>query len=237
MVALNGTQITWFGHATIKIVTPQGKVILIDPWMTGNPSCPPELKHIDKVDLLLVTHGHADHTTDLMAVAQQHHPTVVANMELAGWLGSKGIERLVDLNLGGSTIFEGITVSMTQALHSSSLPGESGYVGVPVGYVIQLENGLTIYNSGDTTVFSDMQLIQEIYKPDLAILPIGDHYTMGPKIAALAVKLLGVKQVIPVHYGTFPLLRGTPAALSEELGRIGLSDVEVIALKPGQTVS
>ncbi|MBO0781428.1 MAG: metal-dependent hydrolase [Ktedonobacteraceae bacterium] len=233
---LNGTQITWFGHATFKITSPQGKVILIDPWLTDNPSCPPELKRVDKVDLLLVTHGHFDHTGDLLAVAKQHQPTTVAVMELAGWLGSKGVKTAIDLNIGGSETFEGITVSATQALHTSSLPGENVYVGVPIGFVIRLENGLTIYHAGDTTVFSDMQLIRELYAPDIAVLPIGDHYTMGPKAAALAVRLLGVKQVIPMHYGTFPLLTGTPAALREELGRIGLSDVEVVAMTPGQTI-
>ncbi|MBO0796862.1 MAG: MBL fold metallo-hydrolase, partial [Ktedonobacteraceae bacterium] len=130
---LNGTQITWFGHATFKITSPQGKVILIDPWLTDNPSCPPELKRVDKVDLLLVTHGHFDHTGDLLAVAKQHQPTTVAVMELAGWLGSKGVKTAIDLNIGGSETFEGITVSATQALHTSSIPGENVYVGVPIG--------------------------------------------------------------------------------------------------------
>jgi L-ascorbate metabolism protein UlaG (beta-lactamase superfamily) len=234
---LNGTHITWFGHATFKITSAQGKIILIDPWLNGNPSCPPRLQQVEHVDLLLVTHGHGDHTGDLLTVATQHQPTVVAIVDLAEWLANKGIEHTVDLNIGGSTTFEGITVSMTTALHTSSLPGENVYVGVPVGYVIQLENGPTIYHAGDTTVFSDMQLIRELYKPEIAILPIGDHYTMGPKAAALATKLLGVKQVIPMHYGTFPLLVGTPDELRQELERIGLGDVEVVAMAPGQTIS
>lgn len=236
-IKLNGTQITWLGHATFKITSPQGKIILIDPWLTSNPSCPIPMKHLDRVDLLLVTHGHGDHTGDLLEVAKQHKPTIVAIVELAEWLGSKGIKNVIDLNIGGSSTFEGITVSMTQALHTSSIPGENVYVGVPAGYVIRLENGLTLYHAGDTTVFSDMALIRQLYAPDIAILPIGDYYTMGPKAAALAASLLGAKQVIPMHYGTFPLLTGTPAALREELANLDLSNIEVVAMTPGQTIS
>ena len=233
---LNGTQITWLGHATFKITSPQGKIILIDPWLTSNPSCPLPMKQVDHVDLLLVTHGHADHTGDLLEVAKQHQPTIVAIVELANWLASKGIKNVIDLNIGGSSTFEGITVSMTQALHTSSIPQENVYVGVPAGYVIRLENGLTLYHAGDTTVFSDMALIRQLYAPDIVMLPIGDYYTMGPKAAALAASLLGAKQVIPMHYGTFPLLTGTPAALREELACMDLSDIEVVAMTPGQTI-
>lgn len=236
-IELNGTQITWLGHATFKITSPQGKIILIDPWLTTNPACPPQMKQVDHVDLLLVTHGHGDHTGDLLAVAKQHQPTTVAMVELANWLGSKGVKNVIDLNIGGSYTFEGITVSMTQALHSSSLPNENVYVGLPAGYVIRLENGLTLYHPGDTSVFSDMALIRQLYAPEIVLLPIGDHYTMGPKAAALAASLLAPKYVIPMHYGTFPILIGTPAALREELASMNLSNIEVVTMTPGQTIS
>ncbi|HLZ63762.1 MAG TPA: metal-dependent hydrolase [Ktedonosporobacter sp.] len=234
---LNGAHFTWLGHGTFQVTSPQGKVILIDPWLTGNPACPADKKQVDKVDLLLMTHGHGDHVGDLLEIATKYQPPTVAIYEFAHFLAAKGVKQVVDLNLGGSETIEGITVTMTTAIHSSSFPGENVYIGVPVGYVVRLENGFTFYAAGDTTVFSDMQLIRELYAPQLAILPIGDHYTMGPKAAALATRLLGVKQVIPGHYATFPALTGTPAQLREELAGIGLSDVEVLDMKPGETIS
>jgi L-ascorbate metabolism protein UlaG (beta-lactamase superfamily) len=238
MTGFSGAQITWLGHATFKIVSPKGKVILIDPFLTSNPACPADQKQFDRVDLLLLTHGHFDHVEDAVAVAKAHHPTVVGMVELVNWLASQGVENVVDLNKGGSETIQDITVTLTHALHSSSFPvnNQSLYLGEAAGLVVQLENGLKLYHAGDTTVFSDMQLIQELYEPDVALLPIGDHYTMGPREAAVAVRLLGVKRVIPMHFGTFPLLKGTVPAFREELQRRGLGDVEVIEMKPGQTL-
>jgi L-ascorbate metabolism protein UlaG (beta-lactamase superfamily) len=239
MTQLNGAQIMWLGHATFKVTTPQNKVILLDPWIEQNPKSPPEARQLDRVDLILVSHGHSDHINDVVPTAQKFHSQVVAIVEIATWLGSKGIENVVGMNIGGSVNVQGIIISMTQAFHSSSIDDGSGlkvYGGDPAGYVIELENGLKLYHAGDTCVFGDMQLIRELYAPDIAMLPIGDFFTMGPKGAALATRLLGVKQVIPMHYGTFPALSGTPAQLKDELRKLGLDSIEVLEMTPGQVL-
>ena len=232
---MNGVQITWLGHATFKITTPQGKVILIDPWTQGNPACPDEYKHIDHVDLMLISHGHFDHAGDAVSIATATGTTCVAIVELATWLASKGVKNTVGVNKGGTVEVQGVKITMTHAIHSSSV-NDSVYVGEPCGFVIEFENGRKLYHAGDTCAFSDMQLIGELYKPDVALLPIGDYYTMDPKAAAVAVRMLGVNHVIPMHYGTFPILTGTPAALREALQTLGLGEVEMIEMKPGQTI-
>lgn len=230
----NGVRITWLGHATFKITSPSGKVVLIDPWV-NNPVCPTEMKNIDRVDLMLVTHGHFDHVADAVSIAKATKPQVAAMVELAGWLQSKGVENTIGFNKGGTIDVNGIKVSMTNAFHSGSTE-DGTYGGEPVGYVVEFENGFKLYHAGDTCAFSDMALIGELYQPDVALLPIGDFYTMGPRQAAIAVRMLGVKHVIPMHYGTFPILTGTPAALRDELHTLGLQDVEVVDIKPGQTI-
>jgi L-ascorbate metabolism protein UlaG (beta-lactamase superfamily) len=231
----NGVHITWLGHATFKIVSPGGKVILIDPWVSSNPLCPAELKTFEKVDLMLVSHGHFDHIADAVDIAKATKPTVAAIVELAGWLGSKGVENTIGFNKGGTINVDNIKVSMTHAIHTAGVEDRS-YAGDAAGFVIEFENGFKLYHSGDTCAFSDMAIIGELYRPDVALLPIGDFYTMGPREAALAVRMLGVKHVIPMHYGTFPILTGRPEALSEALQSLGLHDVEVVAMKPGQTI-
>src|SRR5258708_28684603 len=236
---LNGAQVTWLGHATFKVTTPQGTVILLDPWIEGNPKSPAEARQLDKVDVILVTHGHSDHMNDVMPIAQRFHSQVLAMVETAGWITAQGVEQVIGFNIGGSVHVQGITVAMTPAFHSSGIHGkgnETVYGGEPVGYVIELENGLKLYHAGDTCAFGDMQLIRELYAPDIAMLPIGDFYTMGPTGAALSVRLLGVKHVIPMHYGTFPNLTGTPAQLKDELLKLRLESVEVIDMTPGQTI-
>ncbi len=232
---LNGVQITWLGHATFKVTTPGGKIVLIDPWTFQNPACPEGLKRVDKVDLMLVTHGHFDHMGDAVDIAKATKPTTVAIVELAGWLGSRGVEQTIGINKGGSVNVEGIRVSMTHAIHTSGVE-DGSYAGDACGYVIEFENGRKLYHAGDTCAFSDMQIIGELYQPDVTLLPIGDFYTMGPREAAIAVRLLGVKHVIPMHYATFPVLTGTPAALRQALQALGLNEVEVVEMKPGQTV-
>jgi L-ascorbate metabolism protein UlaG (beta-lactamase superfamily) len=225
---------TWFGHATFLLRSPGGKRIMFDPWLLGNPSCPESLKKVAELDLMLVTHGHDDHTGDAVSVGRATDAMVVAPFELATWFQEKGLRNVTGMNHGGSIHALGLTITMVQAFHSSSITddGRTVYTGQPCGYVVKLENGLTIYYSGDTALFGDMRLIAELYRPAIAFLPIGDTYTMGPREAAKACELLGVKQVVPMHYGTFPALTGTPSALRHHLEGRG---VEVVELRPGET--
>jgi L-ascorbate metabolism protein UlaG (beta-lactamase superfamily) len=237
----NGVKLTWIGHASFILETPGGKRALIDPWMTGNPVCPDSLHDPGDVDLILLSHGHSDHTGDVVRLAKEKSPAaVICMIELGDYLGSKGVENIIGGNKGGTLSAEGISVTLTHAFHSSSYGEEDGtivYTGEPAGLIITLENGYRIYFAGDTTVFGDMALIGELYKPDLAMLPIGDFFTMGPMEAAKAVELLGVKHVLGMHYGTFPLLVGTPQELRDELAKRGFTDVVVEELKPGDTLS
>jgi L-ascorbate metabolism protein UlaG (beta-lactamase superfamily) len=237
----NGVKLTWIGHASFILETPGGKRALIDPWMTGNPVAPESLQDPGDVDLILLSHGHSDHTGDVIRLAKEKSPAAVMCMiELGDYLGSKGVENIIGGNKGGTLSAEGVSVTLTHAFHSSSYGEEDGtivYTGEPAGLIITLENGYRIYFAGDTTVFGDMALIGELYNPDFAMLPIGDFFTMGPMEAAKAVELLGVKHVLGMHYGTFPLLTGTPEGLRDELGKRGLTDVVVEELKPGETLS
>jgi L-ascorbate metabolism protein UlaG (beta-lactamase superfamily) len=224
--------ITYLGHSSFRLRTPGGKEILFDPWFTGNPSFP-ETARPRAADLILVSHGHSDHITDAAAIAKQTGATVVGIWEITSWLGSKGVKGLEPMNKGGTVNVKGLRITMTDARHSSSFD-ENGivYLGEAAGFVVTLENGQVIYFAGDTSLFADMKLIGELYKPDIAFLPIGDRFTMGPDTAAMAARWLGVKQVVPMHFGTFPLLTGTPAQLKEHLSGSG---IEVLELKPGET--
>jgi L-ascorbate metabolism protein UlaG (beta-lactamase superfamily) len=237
----NGVKLTWIGHASFILDTPGGKRALIDPWMTGNPVALESLHDPGDVDLILLSHGHSDHTGDVVRLAKEKSPAAVMCMiELGDFLASKGVENIIGGNKGGTLTAEGVSVTLTHAFHSSSYGEEDGtivYTGEPAGLIITLENGYRIYFAGDTTVFGDMALIGELYKPDLAMLPIGDFFTMGPMEAAKAVELLGVKHVLGMHYGTFPLLTGTPQGLRDELAKRGLGEVVVEELKPGETLS
>jgi L-ascorbate metabolism protein UlaG (beta-lactamase superfamily) len=235
MTQMNGLAITWLGHAAVQITTPAGTEILIDPFLEHNPKYPKAYKLAEKIDLLLLTHGHSDHIADAVAVAKKHHPQVVAIYELAEWIGSKGVENTVGMNLGGSYQYKDVTVSMVEARHSSSIQDgdKTLYAGDPAGFVIAAENAPVLYHAGDTSLFSDMRLIQELYHPEIGMIPIGDHYTMGPKAAAIAAGYLGLKTVIPIHYGTFPQLTGTPAELEQHLQGAG---VKVRAPQPGEAI-
>jgi L-ascorbate metabolism protein UlaG (beta-lactamase superfamily) len=224
--------ITWLGHSAFSLRTPGGKTVLIDPWYTGNPSFPERAKPT-KADVILVSHGHSDHITDAAAMAKQTNATVVGIWEITSWLGGKGVQNLEPMNKGGTISVQGLRITMTEAIHSSSFD-ENGivYLGEPAGFVVKLENGQSFYFAGDTALFSDMKLIGELHAPDIAFLPIGDRFTMGPDAAALAAKWLGVKQVVPMHWGTFPLLTGTPEQLKQHLAG---TNIQVLELKPGDT--
>ena len=229
-------QITWLGHSTFTIRLGSGAVILIDPWLEGNPKHPPGFQ-LDRVDALLLTHGHGDHTADAVAVAKKFECPVVAIYEICQWLGTKGVQTASAMNKGGSQTVAGVKVTMTHAQHSSMIEddGQFIYAGEAAGYVLRLPDGRAMYHAGDTNVFSDMQLIRELYAPQLAMLPIGDLFTMDPREAALACRFLQPEKVIPMHYGTFPPLVGTPAQLQELLSKQPeTKNVEVVAPKPGE---
>ena len=238
MLRTCGNKITWLGHSTFKITTPSGKVILVDPWVMGNPVCPEPLKRFDKLDMMLISHGHGDHMGDAVALARAHKPQIVAIYETCLWFESKGFSKQTrPMSKGGTQKVGEIEVTMVHAIHSSGIEDEGKvvYAGEPCGYIIRLPGGLSLYHAGDTAVFGDMKLIGELYAPEVACLPIGDHFTMGPREAALAIRLLGVRQVVPMHYGTFPVLTGTPAALRALTQDI--ADLEIYDLKPGDTIS
>ena len=224
--------VTWLGHASFRLDSPGGKRIYVDPFLNGNPKCPAGEVDVERVDVIALTHGHGDHVGDTVALAQRFSPDIVAQVELKAWLGRQGapVGDLMGINKGGTQEVDGIRFTLTNAFHSSSSE-EGEYLGEACGLVIGLEDGTTIYFAGDTCVFGDMQLIGRIYEPDVAVLPIGDHFTMGPREAAVALELLGVRRCIPCHYGTFPILHGTPDQLRELA-----PGVEVLAPEPGETV-
>ena len=250
--ASSGTSITWYGHACVEIGTPGGRTILVDPWF-GNPKSPKPVEQVDRCDVLLVSHGHHDHlgsgpgdvrNADALTIARRTKPAWPCIHELSLWLADRlgdeaGVE-VIGMNKGGTVEARGIGVSMVHADHSAgdwSAEGEGPlYLGEPVGFVLRLEDGSVLYHSGDTALYGDLGLVREIHHPTLAMLPIGGHYTMGPAEAARAVELLGVQAVLPLHWGTFPILAGTPAALREALAARGLGHVTVHEPAPGETI-
>jgi len=237
MLDLKGNKITYYGHSTFGLRTPGGQVALIDPWVMTNPKCPENLKRVTRLDAIFLTHGHSDHMGDLLDLAKQHKPKVVTNFEIYLWLESKntGAQGL-PCNKGGCQKVGDFEVVMTNAFHSSSIDdqGHRLYGGEAAGFIVKLPGGVSVYHAGDTCVFGDMKLIAEIYRPDIACLPIGDVFTMGPRETAIAVRLLGVKHVIPMHYATFPMLTGTPEGLRAEAKDI--AGLEIHALKPGESL-
>jgi L-ascorbate metabolism protein UlaG (beta-lactamase superfamily) len=230
--------ITWLGHGTFFYRSPEGKRILVDPWLSGNPKFPDGWRERleQGLDVILVTHGHFDHVSDLADIAQKTRAQIAGIFDLAAWLAKQGIpeEQFTGFNKGGTVELAGVRVTMVPAQHSSSanVDGLPVYLGDPVGYILRFENDLCVYHTGDTCVFGDMRIYGELYSPDAAVLPIGDHFTMGPRQAAYAARLIGAPRVIPGHFGTFPILHGTPEELRSELGS---SSIEVVALEPGES--
>jgi L-ascorbate metabolism protein UlaG (beta-lactamase superfamily) len=228
------TTLTWLGHAAFRVDTPGGKRVYVDPFLNGNPKCPDSEREPERVDVIAVTHGHGDHVGDTVALAQKHKAPVVALVELAHWLGANGVDEgsLQAPNKGGTVDVEGVRFTLVNAFHSGSAP-DGSYAGEPSGIVLRAENGTSIYFAGDTCVFGDMQLIGRIYDPDVAVLPIGDHYTMGPTEAAVALELIGTTRCVPCHWGTFPLLTGTP----QELASLAPDGVTIEMIEPGDSVT
>ncbi len=228
--------ITWLGHSFFQLKLPGGEVLLLDPW-TGNPKFPSG-HSFPRVDAILVSHGHFDHTASVAALAGESGAKVVGIYEVCQYFKSQGVAEIAPMNKGGSQMVAGVNVTMTHALHSSGVEDENGrlvYAGDAAGYVLRFSDGRALYFAGDTAVFSDMALIERLYKPELAILPIGDLFTMGPEEAALACEMLKPERVIPMHYGTFDALTGTPEALAERIRNA--AGARVWTLTPGQPVS
>lgn len=233
---LQGLKITWLGHATFRVVTPKGTTIYIDPWVMQNPMTPEAEKDVKKCDVLLCTHGHGDHIGDAVALARKHNPKVVGIYELCLWMQKKGAQQIAPMNKGGTQQVADFKVTMVTAVHSCGIQDDDGsiiYGGEACGYVIEFENGVRLYHAGDTAVFGDMALIRDLYAPEIACLPIGDHFTMSPKEASYACSLLRPKTVIPMHFGTFPMLTGKPSELRKLVADMG---IEVLDVKPGQTI-
>jgi len=237
---IDGVDIQWLGHSTFLITTALGKQILVDPWLAGNPACDKQY-HDCAPDLILVTHGHADHIGDLVATQKRGSSMVAAIYEITHWLETRHAvpgNKLQPMNKGGTidlTADFGLRLTMVDARHSAGFTDEDRqivYLGEAAGFIADFVNGPTVYIAGDTCVFADMQTVAALYQPDIAILPIGDRFTMGPKEAALAVEWLKVKQVIPCHYGTFPALTGNVDAFHAALGARSLLDCCKIVTLP-----
>lgn len=234
MNSWNGTRITWLGHSTVLLQTAAGTNILIDPFIDGNPKYPKDFALPSTVHYILLTHGHGDHISGAVPIATRHGSTVVAVYELASYVASKGAANTIGMNLGGTVKLDGVTATMVDARHSAGAQDENGthYVGVATGFVLGIAGAPVLYHAGDTAVFGDMKLIGELYRPEVAILPIGGHFTMDPREAAMAARLLGCKTILPIHWGTFPMLTGTP----EILAALVEPGVEVVPWLPGETV-
>jgi L-ascorbate metabolism protein UlaG (beta-lactamase superfamily) len=224
--------LTWLGHAAFRLDTDDGKRIYVDPFLTHNPKTPEAEKQPERVDVIAITHGHGDHVGDAVELSKRFPDAAIVSMvELKGWLGQQGanVGELPGINKGGTQDIDGVRFTLTNAFHSSS-SDDGAYLGEPAGIVVRLPDGTSIYFAGDTCVFGDMQLIGRLYQPNVAVLPIGDHFTMGPEEAALALELLGNPRCVPCHWGTFGLLTGTPDKLA------ALTEAQVERLQPGDTV-
>jgi L-ascorbate metabolism protein UlaG (beta-lactamase superfamily) len=233
-VSFKGTRITWLGHATVLVQTAQGTNILIDPFIAQNPKYPKNFRLPESIHYILATHGHGDHISDVVPVAARHNSTVVAVFELADYFARQGVARTIGMGAGGTVQLGDVAATMVAATHSSSVQDEQGthYAGIAAGFVLTVADGPVLYHAGDTAVFGDMKLIHDLYRPEVAMLHIGGHFTMGPREAALAVRLLEPEIVLPLHFGTFPPLTGTP----EQLAALVDAGVQVARCLPGESI-
>src|SRR5580765_123739 len=223
--------VTWLGHACFRVDSPSGKRIYVDPWL-DNPKCPEGEIQPERADVIAITHAHGDHVGSAVEMSKQFSPEIIALVELKEWLGNNGanVGEVPGPNKGGTVDVDGIKFTMVNAFHSGGTP-DGGYGGEAAGIVITFENGTALYFAGDTCVFGDMQLIGRLYSPDVAVLPIGGHFTMDPREAAVALELLGTKRCVPCHFGTFPILKGTP----QELKKLA-PDVDIAEIEPGDSI-
>jgi len=232
--------ITWLGHATLLLISAQGTRVLIDPWIDGNPKCPLGIDDVSDLHAIAVTHGHFDHISDAPVLARKTGAPVISNPEIAAYLAIQGIENRLEMNKGGTVTIRDVAITMVHADHSSGIPGAEGTPniegGEATGLIIRFApDESPVYVAGDTNVFGDMQMIRALYQPDLGVLPIDGNYNMGPYEAAYATELLGIRRVVPIHYGTFPALWGTPSDLTRALQTRGVT-CDVLAVEPGQAV-
>jgi L-ascorbate metabolism protein UlaG (beta-lactamase superfamily) len=234
---LKGLEMTWLGHAAVRFRTADGTVVLVDPWLADNPACPESEHAPDRVDAMFITHGHFDHVGNAVDVGRRLQPATFANFEVSTWLGSRGLDDTTGLNFGGTVEAPGgISATLVNAVHSSGISDADGgivYGGDAGGWILRFPDGPVVYHAGDTFVFGDLALIGELFAPDVVLLPIGGHYTMDPPQAARAARLIGAPTVVPIHWGTFPLLTGTPDELRAELD----GGAEVVELTPGTPVT
>ncbi|MEO5617253.1 MAG: metal-dependent hydrolase, partial [Candidatus Eisenbacteria bacterium] len=233
-----GFTLTWLGHSSFRLRTRGAKTVLLDPWVEGNPACPRDAKSFDAIDVMTISHGHSDHMSDAVTLAKKFKPSIICNYEIHLFLSKKGVSGTSPMNKGGTQETNGIKFTMVHATHSSGI--EDGaqvvYGGEPCGFVLTLEDGTRIYHAGDTGPIADMAVIGELYQPEIALLPIGDLYTMGPREAAWAARAVGAKYVVPMHHSTFPALTGTPEMLRDEMKKLDFQ-CEVVALRPGESLT
>lgn len=234
----NGLEIRWLGHAAFRIKSPGGKIIFVDPWLE-NPVAPPDAKEADRADVIILTHGHFDHMGNTLELAARTNAKVISNFEISVYLKGKGLpdDKVIGISTSGSFEVEGITFTLVPAIHGSGITEGEKIVdgGVAGGFVMKFEDGYTVYHTGDTGLFSDMKLIAQLYKPKVVMMCIGGFYTMSPVEAAQAVKLLKPQIVIPMHYGTFPALSGTPEALAKLLPKS--VKTKIMGIKPGEVLA